>query len=162
LSVAEWSSYASVLAEVAATLTGLVFVAVSINLSRVIATPGLPGRAAETTLQLFGVVMIASSALIPRLPDAAFGMEILIVAAALWLTQTAFQIAYVRRKPDHPRWWAVARMIQSGLATAPFCICGILLLCGAPGALYWLPIGCILSCIAGLAGAWVLLVEILR
>jgi hypothetical protein len=52
-------------AEAAATLTGLVFVAVSINLAKIIAFPGLPSRAAESILQFLQVLFICTVALIP-------------------------------------------------------------------------------------------------
>ena len=51
LPLSEWQTLFSVQAESAATLTGLVFVAVSINLSRILSSPGLAGRAAESIAQ---------------------------------------------------------------------------------------------------------------
>lgn len=160
--IAGWSNYLSVLAGAAATLTGLVFVAVSINLSRVLTIPGLTGRAAESLMQLLGVVAISTTALIPRQPAVALGIEILGIGSLLWLVETVFQIRYMTSKTGHPRGWAITRMVQTQLANVPFCICGILLLRGSPAALYWLAPGCIFSLGAGVASAWVLLVEILR
>jgi hypothetical protein len=161
-SIAAWSNYLSVMAEVAATLTGLVFVAVSINLGRVLSIPGLTGRAAESMMQLFGVVVISTTALIPRQPQVARGIEILIVGSSLWLVQTVLQVRYLRSKTGHPRYWAVTRIVQTQLANIPLCISGTLLLCGSEAGLYWLAPGFILSLIAGVVSAWVLLVEILR
>jgi hypothetical protein len=161
-SIAVWSNYLSVVAEVAATLTGLVFVAVSINLSRVLSIPGLTGRAAESMVQLFGVVIISTTALIPGQPEIALGLEILAAGLSLWLFETVLQIRYLRSKTGHPRSWGVTRMVQTQLANIPFCVSGILLLCGSKASFYWLAPGFILSLIAGVASAWVLLVEILR
>jgi hypothetical protein len=45
LQISDWQTYLAVQAGAAATLTGLVFVAVSINLARILSIPGLPGRA---------------------------------------------------------------------------------------------------------------------
>ena len=152
----------SVQAGAAATLTGLVFVAVSINLSRILSITGLTGRAAESLLQLFGVVIISTTALIPQQSQAALGIEILALGAALWLVQTVFQLRYLASKTGHPRQWAITRIVQTQLANIPFCVCGILLLDGTSAGLYWLAPGCIFSLVAGVANAWVLLVEILR
>jgi hypothetical protein len=160
--IADWSNYLSVLAEAAATLTGLVFVAVSINLSRVLSIPGLTGRAAESMMQLFGVVIISTTALIPRQPPVALGTEIIVLGSALWLVQTVLQVRYMTSKTGHPRLWAVTRIVQTQFANIPFCISGILLLCGSPAGLYWLAPGFIFSLLAGVVSAWVLLVEILR
>jgi hypothetical protein len=90
VTIAGWTNL-SVLAGVAATLAGLVFVAVSINLSRVLSTTGLTGRAGESLMQLFGVVIISTTALIPQQGPVALGTEILVVASGLWLVQTAIQ-----------------------------------------------------------------------
>lgn len=51
ISLARWTPYLTAEAGVAAALTGLVFAAVSINLTRVISNPGLTGRAAESPIQ---------------------------------------------------------------------------------------------------------------
>lgn len=162
LPLTDWTVYLSVQAGAAATLTGLVFVAVSINLSRILSTTGLTGRAAESILQLFGVVIISTTALIPRQSPPILATELLGMGVALWLFQTAIQIRYLIAKTGHPRFWAIARMIQTLLSTLPFCVCGVLLLLGIPSGLYWLAPGCIFSLASGVANAWVLLVEILR
>ncbi len=162
ISIAGWSTYLSVLAGAGATLTGLVFVAVSINLRRVLSIPGLTGRAAESLMQLFGVLIISSTALIPRQPAVVLGAEVLACGFTLWLVQTLLQIRYMRSKTGHPRGWAITRIVQTHLANVPFCICGILLLLGWPVGLYWLAPGLIFSLIAGVMSAWVLLIEILR
>jgi uncharacterized membrane protein YdjX (TVP38/TMEM64 family) len=65
-------------------------------------------------------------------------------------------------KADHPRWWIVLRTMLSQLATVPFCVAGIALLMGAPGALYWLVPGFVFSFVSGVVSSWVLLVEIRR
>jgi modulator of FtsH protease len=160
--VTAWSSYMSAQAGAAATLTGLVFVAVSINLPRVLSVPGLSGRAAESLLQLFGVVVISTTMLLPGQPQLALGTEILVVGSILWLIQTVLQLRYIRGKTGHPRSWAILRIVQTQFACVPFCIAGILLSRGSPAGLYWLAPGCVFSLTAGVLSAWVLLVEILR
>jgi hypothetical protein len=59
-STLEWSTLLSGEAEASATLIGLVFVAVSINLNRIMTFPGLPGRAGESVLQFLEVFLIAT------------------------------------------------------------------------------------------------------
>jgi hypothetical protein len=160
--ITEWSNYLSVQASAAATLTGLVFVAVSINLSRVLSIPGLTGRAAESILQLFGVVIISTTALIPHQSSLALGIEILTIGCLLWVVQTVLQIRYMKRVSGHPRRWGITRIVQTHLASVPFCISGILLIRDSTAGMYWLAPGCIFSLISGVSSAWVLLVEILR
>lgn len=134
----------------------------SINLTRILSVPGLTGRAAESLLQFFGVLLISTSALIPRQPMVALGTEVLVLGALLWLGQTWLQVRYLTSKTGHPRVWAVTRMIQTQLSSVPFCVSGILLLRGSSAGLYWLAPGFAFSLIAGVANAWVLLIEILR
>jgi hypothetical protein len=162
-SIAEWNTLLAVEAGAAATLTGLVFVAVSINLSRILAFPGLSGRAAESILQFLQVFLVATFALIPGQPERILAIELLATRRViLWVSQVIVQVRYLRLRAGHPWSWFVNRAVMSQLATLPFCVAGIALLLGAPGALYWLVPGFVFSFIAGGVSAWVLLVEILR
>jgi len=52
-----WTNFAVALAGVAAVLAGLVFVALSVNLERILRVAGLPGRAGETVIVLIGAVV---------------------------------------------------------------------------------------------------------
>jgi hypothetical protein len=162
VSTNDWSTLLTVEAETAATLTGLVFVAVSINLDRIMDYPGLSGRAAESLLQFLQVFLISSVALIPGQPEWALAMEFLGVGLLFWVVQIVVQVRYLRLRTGHPRWWFALRAVLSQFATVPFWVAGIALLSGAPGALYWLMPGFVFSFAAGIVGAWVLLVEIRR
>ena len=62
---AHWTSFAVALAGVAAVLAGLVFVALSVNLERILRVAGLPGRAGETVIVLIGAVVQCAFLLIP-------------------------------------------------------------------------------------------------
>lgn len=66
MAIAEWSTLLAVEAGSAATLTGLVFVALSVNLPKITNFPGLAGRAAESLLQFLEVFLISTMALVPR------------------------------------------------------------------------------------------------
>ena len=69
LPTAEWNTYLAVQAGAAATLTGLVFVAVSLNIKAILSRTGLPSRTAESLLQPLTVFFIASLALVPGQPQ---------------------------------------------------------------------------------------------
>ena len=75
--IAEWNTFFTAQAAAAAALTGLVFVALSINLRQILADPALPGRAGEALLLLVQPVIVALAALIPRQPAHALGGELL-------------------------------------------------------------------------------------
>lgn len=158
----EWTTLLAVLAGASATLTGLVFVAVSINLERIISFPGLAGRAGESLLQFLQVFFVAILALVPRESLKAFAVEILMVAGVSGILQLIGQLRYMRRREGHPLTWITYRMALSQIATAPFLVAGIELLIDFPSGLYWLVPGFVFSFVAGIFSAWVLLVEILR
>jgi modulator of FtsH protease len=54
------------------------------------------------------------------------------------------------------------RQIMGQLATVPLVLAGASLLAGWGGGLYWLAASAIFALVAGMIGAWVLLIEILR
>jgi modulator of FtsH protease len=159
---AEWQTFFAVQAGAAATLTGLVFVAVSINLGRIMETPHLPGRAVESLMQLLQVFFVAGAALIPGQSRAALAGEILAIGGVSWVIQAIPQIRYARSRAGHPLWWLVSRMVMSQVSTVPFLVAGILLALRVPQGLYWLVPGIAFSFFSGVTSAWILLVEILR
>ena len=161
-STSDWGTYLSAQASASASLTGLVFVAVSINRTRILSVIGLVGRAAESVIQLFGVFLISTTALVPKQSTAALGVEILALASTFWLLQTLLQAIYMRRRAGHPLRWLMSRVIQTQLSSFPFFVSGVLLIRGSSAGWYWLVPGFIFSLLSGVLNAWVLLVEILR
>jgi hypothetical protein len=162
MEIAEWNTLLQVEARSAATFTGLVFVAVSINASRIMAFPGLPGRAKESILQFLQVFFISTVALIPKQPERLLGVEFLAISLFLWVVQVFEQVRYLRVRVGHPWSWFVYRAVLNQFATIPFLVAGMGLLLGATHALYWLVPGFLFSFVAGVVSAWVLLIEILR
>jgi len=162
LQIAEWQPLLEVQAGAAATLTGLVFVAASINLSRIIAIPGLTGRVAETLFQFLQVFFLSTALLIPRQPAAAAAGEILAVALISWGLQVSGLVRYARSGSGHPRRWLAIRSIQAQLASIPLLVAAGVLFAGNAGGMDWVVAGFVFSFIAGVTNSWVLLIEIIR
>jgi hypothetical protein len=173
--IAGWSGFLAVAAEVTATLTGLIFVAVSINLARIVEFPGLPERAAETIVQLLGALMISLIALVPGQSSLLVGVELAGGGAILWILQTRLQLSSFKKlrsnkandrnvagQPFPLMRRRIITIALAQLAAVPFVLAGITLALGTLGGLYWLVPGLMFSMIIGVATAWVLLVEILR
>ena len=161
-SIVRWESF--FVAEVGATaaLTGLLFVAVSINLQQILAYAWLPGRAAQTLLILGTIMFAATLGLVPGQSSRVLGVEIAVVAAVAWFA--AMRSHWKARTEQArvatwPRWWAV---VGIQLALVPFIVCGVSLLARWGGGLYWLVPGVVLALVVALSNAWVLLVEIVR
>ena len=64
--IADWNSFFTAQAGAFAALTGLVFVALSINLKEILSSPGLPGRAGEAVIVLVTPVLVGLSGLLPH------------------------------------------------------------------------------------------------
>lgn len=159
--IADWSNFFTVEVGAAATLAGLVIVAISINLARIIGIAGLPERGVETLTMLFGVVLAGSFGLVPGQPSAALGGEFLGTGAVMWLAIVAIQIL-APRTPGEPRRSLPLRIVLGQITSLPFVIAGALVLSGAPGALFWLVPGVICCLVGAMLNTWVLLVEIVR
>jgi hypothetical protein len=161
-SPADWQSFFVAIVGAAAALTGLLFVAVSINLENILKDKSmLPARAAETLASLLFVMVAAALTLVPQ-NIRLLGLEMLIIVAPLLAITLRTQIRYRRQHPDKPLYWSVLRMVSSAAATVPGILAGISLAAHWGGGLYWL----VPTAVGGIAGAvysaWVLLVEIVR
>jgi hypothetical protein len=158
---AEWHDLFVAIAGASAALTGLIFVAVSINLARILEYPGLPTRAIETISLLVGLLLLSVFMLIPGQATGALGAEILVLGAAL-----AGFLLYLRirspRTKDQPLIWTVVPLTVIVAGTIPAVIAGISVLAGGGGGLYWLVAEVVLALIGAMVNAWILLVEIQR
>jgi hypothetical protein len=152
--ITAWSSFFTAEVGASATLVGLVVIAISINLSRILAIASLPARAAEALIILSGALVVASAALIPDQGLFAYGVEALAVGGSVSISILILQIR--SDTPSTPTHGVrnYSRLAISAAASLPLLAGGILLMTGSPVGL---------DCIAaGVATAWVLLVEILR
>lgn len=157
----EWSELFVATAGAAAALAGLLFVAVSINLERILALPGVPERALQTLVLLLGVVVVSIAGLVPGQASHALGIELIVIA----LAQASILAATLPRAlppAGSPRSWAVSRVAVLLTGTLPLLVGGIELIAEAGGGLYWIAAGIAFAMIGAVANAWVLLVEILR
>ncbi len=159
-----WSDFFVAVAGAAAALTGLLFVAVSISLGRIVASRHLPERALET-LSFFGAVLfVALFGLVPGQPMRVLGGEILATGLCAWLAAVRPQLR-AQRDPDleaSARRWLWLRALGAQVASVPFIVGGALLLAGDARGIFGVVPGAMGSFIAGAFNAWVLLVEIQR
>jgi modulator of FtsH protease len=160
--VTPWATFFAAELGASAALTGLMAVAISVNLQRILAEPRLPGRAAEGLIILMGALLVASVMLIPDQPELALGAEVLAVGV---ITVGAPTVIQLRAWGTGTRGVPLARRIVRAVlnvAGLPFVVAGVLVIRGEPAGLYWAAAGVIGSLVVGVVGAWVLLIEILR
>ena len=161
-SLSEWQTLLSMQAGAAATLTGLVFVAASINLTKIVATPLLTVRVVESLVQFLQVFFVRSVMIVPHQSSFALAIEILVVSFMSWAMQILGFIRYHRARLGNPHWWLGLRLAVTHFSTIPFFVVGIGLLLGLNNALYWAVPGFCFSFVAGLFNSWVLLIEVAR
>jgi hypothetical protein len=157
---AQWSDLFVAAAGASAALAGLLFVAVSINIERILALPGVPERALQALLQLLGVVVISLVVLAPGQSNSALGAELLVVAVPLLAASILLTVRGL--KGGRQGSGAGPRMLIIAAGTVPFVIAAISLIAESGGGLYWVLAGTALALIGAVLNAWVLLVEILR
>ena len=158
----EWHDLFVAAAGASAALLGLLFVAVSINLERILQFKELPGRALEALMQLTCVLLVSLAGLVPGQSHVALGIELLLVVAAIAAIVVRQPIVAVDDSGREPASWRVSRWTVRLAGLVAIAIAGLGLVAEAGGGLYWLAAGIALATVAAIAGAWVLLVEILR
>jgi modulator of FtsH protease len=135
---------------VAGALIGLLFVAISINLDRIIAGANLPRRALETVAVLVAILTVAVLGLVPQ-PGWAGGVLILLVG----------RLRHLGGPIEQRRFRNVPAVVLGAFAL-PLVAAGLTLILGAGGGLYWLVPAMVLGFGGAVLNAWVLLVEIVR
>jgi len=159
---ADWQSFFVAVTGAAAALTGLLFVAVSINLDNILKGPSmLPSRAAETLAALLFVMLASALTLVPQ-NVRLLGAEILVMVVPLLVITLRLQLKFRRQHPDTPLLWSASRMTSTAVATVPGALGGLSLLAHWGGGFYWLVPTVLLGITGAVYGAWVLLVEIVR
>ncbi len=157
-----WQTLFATQAGVAAALTGLVFVALSINLKQILAVPGLAAHAGEALLLLLFPVVSGLVGVLPQTSVRALGGELLAISVLLWLMVTRILLAGRRALRMRPLREFLVRAIAAQTAMVPAVIAGCLLVAGNQSGLWFQAAAVILCIVAGVGDAWVLLVEILR
>lgn len=156
-----WHDFFAAQAGAGAALAGLVFVAISINLKNVLTSKAVSGRAVEALILLVSLLIVGLLALIPDQGEEALGIEFiafgLVISVALIRVGSGAHNAGGATPRQH-----LLRIALGQLASLPIIIAGISLITEDGGGLFWVAGAAFVAIVAGMIGAWVLLVEILR
>jgi hypothetical protein len=154
---AMWVSFGGALAGVAGALTGLLFVAVSIQGAALASSLTLRARAAQT-LVLFMISVLIAVFLVAPQPSAALGWELVAIAVL-----AGEALIVLGRRAGHSTDSGVARYIERfspNTTTAVLvAVAGVTFLAKTGGGLYWLIPAVLASLVGGVINAWLFLVK---
>ena len=123
---AGWENFFVAEVGAAAALSGLLFVAVSINLSRILQLATLPERALESLLVLLSVVAVATFRTCPESGERCFGAEV-VAGLGIFVWSAAVRTQWSSFRIREMREYLPSRVISTQLATLPFIGAGILI-----------------------------------
>lgn len=158
--LSRWEAFAVAVVGAAAALAGLLVVAVSINVARILELPAVISRLVGTLALFAGILAIGTVLLVPGQGVRWAGVEIVVIAVALLAALVRLKIS-TRSQKRYGAGTTIAEWI--GIGAAAFLLAaGVTCLLSAGGGLYWLVPAVLVGFTIGLANAWVALVEILR
>jgi hypothetical protein len=156
-----WNEFNVAIAGASAALAGLIIVALSVNIEKIIAAPTLTSRAAASIGTLVLAVLATGVGLIPGQPAWLIGLELLVPTVAVFVLEGA-AIVRIISTPGAPRGARLSKIIVGVLPLIGFALGVALLLAGQVGGFYAIAAGCLLALLAAVVYSWVALVEVLR
>lgn len=159
----DWANFFIAAASASAALAGLVMVALSVNVRKIVSYRHLPARAGAAIAMLM-LILTSSMASLMNQPLWALACEILSFALWAWAIEiwTARQVIIGHLEAKRPRYETVRFVLLGQLQVIPYAVGGLLLLYGHYAGLYWIGGGTMLVFAFSVMESWVLLVEILR
>ncbi|MFW3170985.1 hypothetical protein [Geodermatophilus sp. CPCC 206100] len=157
-----WSDFSVAVVGASAALTGLLFVAVSINIEQILATGALAARALCTMLLFVVPLVVGVLLLVPGQSPSALGVELIATGVVAGTGLLRVNRPANRGDLEPPLSWLLIRLGPSLAVPASLVGGGTSLLAGAGGGLYWVVPAMVAAFLGGLATVWVLLVEIRR
>ncbi len=145
-----------------AALAGLVFVAVSINLARILTYPSLPSLVLEAIVPLVAVLIASSLLLVPGQPLPYLGGELALVGLIMAAVLGIIQWDVLRKTEKQYRGGSLWDIFLGQAAAIAFVVAGASIALVGSGGVYWVVPATLLSYLVAISEAWVLLIEINR
>jgi predicted DNA repair protein MutK len=155
-----WDTFAEICGTAAATLTGLLFVAVSIKIASIVRSQELRNRAAQT-LSLFAIVLIISALIaIPGQAYSALGAELVVLALIAGTGTHILDRRAKGEKSDQAIGPVLEAVTPTTITSLLLLAAGIVLVLGVHAGLYVLVGPVFVALAGGLTSAWLFLTKI--
>jgi hypothetical protein len=158
----EWNYFFATSASASGGLIGLLFVAISVNHNRVLASSTLPARALISITFLFNILTKALLFLVPEQKEFKLGIETATSTLVILVAIEILEIFILKHIDKRLRKKQIIGFALAQIALAPFVICSGNMLLNKTDAIYWIVPGIIFSFLKALIDAWVLLIEVNR
>ena len=152
----DWDNFFIAQIGASAALAGLVFVALSINLTKILSLPSLPTRALMALSMLIVVLFESSLFLIPGQASLLLGWEVLGLALVMWALTSILQRDVLRATDKQYKVAYISHIVLGQLAVVPFIVAGVIVLLHGASGVYWIPPGILLCYFVAVSEAWVL------
>jgi modulator of FtsH protease len=154
-SPAGWQDFAEMTGGASAALTGLLFVAVSLNADRIARHQGLRASAAQTLVLFIAPLVVAAAMLTPDQPDAALGGELIAIGlGASWVLLATGRAKRGLAEDDRRLIAIFDSRFSNVIVMLLFVATGIMLACDEGAGLYLLLPASLVAFISGVLNAW--------
>src|ERR1700722_16316290 len=152
---ADWQGFAEMTGGASGALTGLLFVAVSLNATNIAGHPGLRASATQTLVLFLVPLVVAATLLAPDQPDWALGAELIAIGLATsWILLGIRRVKRGLNDDDRRLIEIFNRRGPNVMVMLVFVASGITLACGVPAGLYLLPPASLVAQVSGVVNAW--------
>ena len=152
---ADWGDFAEVIGTSSGALTGLLFVAVSLNASRIEEHRGLRASAAQTLVLFLTPLIMAATLLAPGQADWVFGTELIAIGlVASWVLLSIGRLKQTLDDDERSLVEIFNRRTPNIIVMLLFVASGIVLVCGYDNGLYLLLPASLIAFISGVVNAW--------
>jgi hypothetical protein len=152
---ADWHDFASMIGGASGALTGLLFVAVSLNATRIAPHPGLRASAAQTLVLFITPLFTAAALLVPHQPDWVLGAELAAVGTLAGLGLLINHRVKLGLGDEEQRLFNIFSRPAPNVAAMVLVVAGgVVLAADQDAGLYLLFPATVLAFVSGVLNAW--------
>jgi modulator of FtsH protease len=160
---ADWGDFAEVIGSASGALTGLLFVAVSLNASRIEGHRGLRASAGQTLVLFLTPLTMAAALLAPGQPDWVLGAELIAIGLiSSWVLLSIGRVKQTLDDDERSLAEIFNRRTPNVIVMLLFVASGAVLAGGADAGLYLLLPAALIAFISGVVNAWYFLLPPVR